>query len=453
MEAVVLRTIEKYKMLQPGDTVIVAVSGGADSMALLHFLHRHKETLGVTLGAAHLEHGMRGETSLQDAAYVQRMCDERNIPLYMRHAHMSATPRPTGIGVEEWGRHLRYDFFEELALEHNAKIATAHTLSDNAETVLFRAIRGAGPRGMAGIPPVRDVFVRPLLEVSRQQVETYCEEQSLNYIFDCTNADLQYSRNLLRLQVMPLLEQAHPGAVGALGRLAADMRQVDALLSEQAAALLTETKRGQGYDAVTLLAAPQPILLHALAALVGPSATRAMLENLLQVLRGEVAGLQLPKGQRAYLRSGCFFLAEDAKNQAEVVPYEIVLTEGKMDLPGGYSLNVRLVVRESMPECGKLKKNSKNCFTFTADYDKIKECESVPVFRTRHGGDIFAPAGRNVTKTLKKWMNEEKIPSECRKTWPFLCCGSRVLWAWNAGFAREVAVENSTKKILVIEQL
>lgn len=450
MEEKVLRMIDAHTMMTPGDVVIAAVSGGADSMALLHFLYSHRQALGIALEAAHLEHGLRGKESLQDAAYVEEICDEWGVTLHTRRAHMDMEPRPQGLGTEEWGRQLRYAYFEELAKERGAKIATAHTLSDNAETILFRAIRGAGPRGLGGIPPVRGPYIRPLLEVSRAEVLEYCAAHSIAYREDKTNDDMQYSRNKIRMKVLPLLEEAHPGAEQALGRLAADMREVDALLTGQAEELLRRAQDdGDGYAVSTLLAAPQPARLQALAQLVGPQTTRPTLTRLERVLRGELGAEQLPQNRMAYLKDGRLLLKQIWDDIA-VEPYEIPLKMGEITLPCGRMLTVEVVSAAGMvAECEKTEKTTRKCFTFTADYDKINRHS---VFRTRRSGDRFSPAGRHVTKTLKKWMNEQKIPPNERAAWPLLCDGDRVLWAWDAGFCEGVAPTGETKTLLRIRQ-
>ena len=193
------------ELLAPGDRVIAAVSGGADSMALLQFLLEYKDALGVGVEAVHVDHRMRAD-SARDAAFVAEFCKKNGVPL---HAFAAAAPpaRPS----EEWCRELRYGFFETLA-GPGVKIATAHTLSDQAETLLLRLARGAGVRGAAGIPAVRGCYVRPMLGVAKAEAEDFCRRRGLAWVTDESNFSDDYARNRLRRHAMPAIEAACPGA-------------------------------------------------------------------------------------------------------------------------------------------------------------------------------------------------------------------------------------------------
>lgn len=448
MEKKVLDWIARHNMLSTKDNVIVAFSGGADSMALFHFLYTHRDVWVLNLSAAHFEHGLRGEDSLRDAAFVREVCQQYGVPLYCGEGNMSERQRPKGLGTEAWARQLRYQFLDGLAEKHGAKIALAHTLSDNAETVLFRAARGTGPRGLGGIPPVRGCHVRPLLPVSRQEIETYCLENDLPYRQDATNRDNHYSRNRLRNQVLPALEQVHPGAAGSLARLAADMRELDGWLDAQAQDLLGRAARpgpnGQtGYNAEILNAAPGPLRLKALALLAGDDIDRAALERARQVLAGERKAAQLPGGLQATLLKGRLYVGHNTG--AEPLPdYAISLAPGRLELPGGYAITVE--ISETCDNFINCEIKRQKSLTFAADYAKI----NCGVFRTRRTGDTFAPKGRGVTKTVKKWMNEQGILPHMRDTLPLLADGSTVLWVWNEGFCHSVQPGAGTKRLLLI---
>lgn len=447
MREKVLQTISKYQMFNKNNNVIVALSGGADSMALFHFLHTNAATLGLTVSAAHFNHGLRGQEANHDADYVRQICQKWNVPLHHKQVNMLQMQPPKGTGTEEWARQLRYAFFKELAQTHHAIIATAHTLSDNAETVLFHAVRGTGPKGLGGIPPVRGVFVRPLLQVNRQEIEAYCQSNGLPFVTDSTNADNQYARNRLRNRVLPQLEQVHPGAQKALGRLAADMREVDAYLETQARQLLQAAKQQQGYLCSAIAQAPAPLQLKALAMLTGPGAGRDMLALLQQVLQGSLQAVQINKGKTARNHNG-FFVIGSAPAKTEHYTYKMPLQVGKITLPGGYNLFLEVQTAHSEIKTGK--KMQENYFTFGANYAKIAKNS---VFRTRMPGDLYAPPGRGVTKTLKKWLNEQKIARETRDTLPLLCCGNQVLWVWGHGFCEGLKAGHSTNEILYIHQM
>ena len=436
--------LRRYAMLQPGDHVVVALSGGADSVALFHFLHAAAGQLGITLAAAHFEHGLRGADSRADAAFVQSLCAEKRVPLSLESGDMANRQRPKGFSEESWARSLRYAFLDSLADGPGIKIATAHTASDNAETLLFNAARGSGPRGLAGIPPVRGVYIRPLIFASRADVESYCAAQGLAYRDDATNALPQYSRNRLRHSLLPLLEDAHPGAAHSLAHLAVDMRDLDDFLAAEADALLRAAALPQGgYAAETLLAAPRPLRLYALAALAGPQPSRAVLTAMENALTGQAGAVSLSPVLQARREEDIFWVATPPED--EPLPlYEEPLCEGRLCLPGGYCVRVSL-----LPAGARAKQpDGEEGAAFYADYDKIGVgC----VFRPRREGDTFSLPGRNITKTVKKWMNEAKIPPAQRGSLPLLARGSEVLWAWGVGFCRELQPSGTAGRLLQID--
>lgn len=446
MEDKVFAYITKYNLIKKGDNVIVALSGGADSMALFHFLHKQASSLQITLQAAHFDHGLRGEESARDAEFVKKVCRQYKVQLYMQQGFMKERTRPVGMGEEEWARHLRLGYLENLAKQQQAIIATAHTLSDNAETVLFRAVRGSGPRGIAGIPPKRGVFIRPLLHVSRAEVEAYCTGNGLEYVTDSTNASVCYARNRIRLSVLPELERVHPGAEQALARLGETMRGVEEYIAQEADVLLHKSKRKQGYDVGMLLAAPEPVRMAAFSQLSGKNADSLTLNNMQRVASGQLGALQLSENHRVRLVQKKLIIERLPKDNEE--NYNVPLREGEIELPDGTRLLVR--VEKANKKLDVEEKNVQRGLTFEADYDKIKR---TCVFRGRLPGDVYRPAGRGVAKTLKKWMNEEEIPLVQRKTLPLLAQGSEVLWIAGYGFCDGLAITESTVKRLYIEIL
>ena len=222
LDAQALETIGHYDMLSPGDAIAVGLSGGADSVSLLHWLCSLRKEYKLDLRAAHLNHGLRGQESDQDEAFCRALCEKWGVPLHVQREDLSALT----AGVEEAGRNARYAFFGQF----NRKIALAHTLSDRAETFLMNVGRGSALRGLCSIPPVRGQIIRPLIECSRAQIEEYCTANNLSYRTDSTNADTGYRRNYIRNEVMPLLGwEAEP-----LRRLFRSLEADEACLSNQA---------------------------------------------------------------------------------------------------------------------------------------------------------------------------------------------------------------------------
>lgn len=452
MQQIVLKTIKDHAMICEGDVVIVALSGGADSVALFDFMRTNAAKLGIKkLYAAHFEHGIRGEESQKDAEFVRKICVECRIELFIEYGEMDKKCRPKGYGTEQWARALRYEFFERLAAEYGAKIATAHTLSDNAETVLFNAVRGSGTIGLAGIPPVRGCFIRPFINVSRGYVEDYCAKQKLNFVQDCTNSDVAYSRNRIRHKVLPELEKTHAGAAVALGRMAADMRELDLWIERQAQDLLDGAfsekiiQGCSGYNVKKLLCAPVPVCKKAIAVLAGKDVDRAAIGRVFMVLRGEIAGTQLPGKKKAVRRKGYLFFEDELKASSVKQECLTPLRAGLIKLPNDIALEVS--VCDSDDFCKKTAISDKKGLTFIADYDKINVHG---VFRNRQAGDVIAPRGRKFTKPLKKWMYEEGIRAEDRNSLPVLAYNSNIMWVWGYGFCEGFEPDDKTKRYLII---
>ena len=244
-----LAAIRRYDMVQPGDTVICAVSGGADSMALLWGLYLLKEKLGIMLEAAHFDHNLRGEESKQDAEFVRKFCEFHDIPLHLG----SGTVIPGKKGLEAAARDARYGFLRSLS----GIIATAHTADDNAETMLMHLLRGSGLRGLGGVTPKSDGLIRPMLDVTRSQVEEFLQENYIRHITDSSNATDAFLRNRLRHHVIPLLKAENPSIALGLSAAAQRIRE-DAALLDSLAAVVDPT------DIAALREAPAPLRRRAI---------------------------------------------------------------------------------------------------------------------------------------------------------------------------------------------
>ena len=205
----VLNTIKIYNMFNKGDKVIIAVSGGPDSISLLYLLHSLKDKLHISLAVAHVNHSLRGAESDKDEAYVKEFCNKFSIDCFVRKADILKREEEKGISCETAGREVRYEFFSELLKEIKAdKIALAHNANDQAETVLMRIMRGTGMEGLVGIKPIRDkIFIRPLINIKREEIEKYCLENHLQPRIDKSNMEKIYNRNKIRLELIPYMQQ------------------------------------------------------------------------------------------------------------------------------------------------------------------------------------------------------------------------------------------------------
>ena len=211
MNRKLLDFIRHYHMLSPGDSVICAVSGGRDSMALLHLMLELQDALSVTVSAAHFNHQLRGEESRRDAEFVRQHCKRLGIPVFRGQGDVAAYAKTHGLGTEAAARTLRYEFLASLS--PGAKIATAHNAQDNLETMLMHLLRGCSLHGLSGIPPVRGRIIRPLLTYPPEELSDYLTKNHIPHVEDSTNALDDAARNVLRHQVLPVLKQLNPRAV------------------------------------------------------------------------------------------------------------------------------------------------------------------------------------------------------------------------------------------------
>lgn len=240
----VLNTIKKHNLIQKGDNIVIGVSGGPDSMALLHVLYNMKELLDIQIVVAHINHMLRKEAD-GETKYVQEFCESLQIQCYIKKVDISKQSESQKISTELAGRNARYDFFEEVAQKVNAnKIATAHNANDNAETVMMNLIRGSGVSGLKGIEPIRDnKLIRPIIECTRKEIEKYCEENRLNPKYDKSNSENIYTRNKIRNKLLPYIEEEfNPNIIESLNRLSTIVSKEEAYFHKNVEKLYEELK-------------------------------------------------------------------------------------------------------------------------------------------------------------------------------------------------------------------
>lgn len=305
MNTKILNTIESCRMLFPKASVVVGVSGGADSMALLHFLWEQKERWpGLRLTAAHVNHGLRGEEADRDERWVRDFCRHRGIPLEVLRIELREEAEKRKLGLEECGREVRYGFFQRLAGE-TGRIATAHTLSDSVETVLFNLARGTGLKGLRGIPAIRGNIIRPLIGCTREETEAYCRERQIGFVTDSTNLQEEYSRNKLRLSVIPVLKEINPAVEEAVGKMTESVGQDDDFLWTEAEKLVKEATLEDGWSCSVLGAAARPVRMRAVRLLRGDSGPeKRHLEEIDRIILAGSGGVSVPGGIDFHARKG-----------------------------------------------------------------------------------------------------------------------------------------------------
>ena len=290
--------IQTYDMLPSGGTVLCAVSGGADSMCLLAWLLELGPKYGCAVAAAHYNHGLRGAQGDADEAFVRDWCAGHSVPFYAGRGDVASAAKEHGWSIEEAGRNLRYAFLSETAEQIGAlRVATAHNRGDNAETVLLNLIRGTGLTGLSGIAPVRGIFVRPLLDTPRQEIEDYLAGRGIPHVEDRTNTDPAHTRNRIRHEVLPLLRQLNPRVEEALVQTAGVLRQEDTYLHTAAERVCRQVEwRGES------AALERKALLELPAALQG-RVVRSMLD-LLQISKKDIGARHIRAVLDLVRRSG-----------------------------------------------------------------------------------------------------------------------------------------------------
>lgn len=413
--------------------LLCCVSGGADSMALLGYFFLNRDELGLrSVCACHLNHGLRGDESDSDEELVRDFCSGRGISLVTEKLSFDPQQAPSEDGFRE----LRYAFFERAAEALGADlIATGHTLSDNAETLLFRLARGTGFRGAAGIPAVRDRYIRPLLYCSREETEEYCRQNGIPFCIDSSNQTDRYSRNVIRHHVMPALETVSSGSLEALERFSLLCGEADSYFSGEAERLVLTGEEGEHVPLDVLLDAPAPLNRYIVSRLIRPyvaDLSSGMIDRCLYAAAS---------GSRTEICPGIFFECSGGDCRASkrylrsTVEPSLVLDRIRDDGTGQFVL-------EDVSLNGRI---PDDLFSSCVDYDKLIGVVSV---RNRRDGDSFRSARRGVTKTLKKLFNERGYSAEKRDRLLILTDDSGIVWIEGEGPAKGKEIGPGTRKVI-----
>ncbi|ACV61181.1 tRNA(Ile)-lysidine synthetase [Desulfofarcimen acetoxidans DSM 771] len=461
----VLKYINKHRMVNKGDKILLAVSGGPDSVAMLDVLFCLRHDLGISLHIAHLNHMFRGEESLGDAEFVRELAVRYNLPVTVRHINVPSFMEKTGLSSQPAARTVRYSFLDETAAQESAsRIALAHHADDQAETVMLHFLRGSGAAGLRGMLPVRDNFyIRPMLCLKRQDIEDYCKKKNLRWRVDSSNLKTDYRRNKIRMYLLPLLEKEYNNNLTAtLNRLADIFREEEDYLE-----LMTRNE----YNNLTVLKSAGEICLNLKGFQQVPLALqRRILRLAWREITGGFRDLAFEQLGKAvilltnHVGSGSLEFPRDVKVVKRYDSFSFIIGKDKQDglsyyydlpVPGkvylaeiNRTLFCEVADTQAMDE--KYDKSFLNRRRFSQDeawldYERV----AFPLcVRGRQPGDIFEPLGLTGSMKLKKYFINQKVPCEVRDKVPLVIGEGKIIWVGGMQISESVKINEVTTKFL-----
>ena len=426
--------------IRPGDMLGVAVSGGVDSMVLLHCVAHLREQMGISVAAYHLEHGIRGQQSCDDMAFVKAQCNIRNIQCITDRTDIPAVVRMTGQSVEAAARQARYAFFDRQKADF---IATAHHMGDMAETVVMNLVRGAGMKGLCGIPQKRGRYIRPMLDVSRQDIEDYAKNNGIAYVQDSTNEDTAHTRNYIRHEIIPRLKNINDAACANIARTAALLREDEDALSQWADSIDCIDVRDDGIyiDMAALMAQHNAVRKRIVRRAIAQADDLRDIENV-HVQSVLDLAQKAESGKRLDIGNGLFSAVVYDKlmiGKNRTVGYNNSLVS--FDGQGRYAAfgtTLTCSVVQSVTEYG-------GCAEYF-NADALLNAQ----FRHRQTGDRIIPIGMSGTKRLSDYLSDKKVPLHKRDDLIVLADGNDVFWVVGIGVS-DVSKVKEGCKILKIE--
>ncbi|KEH90031.1 tRNA(Ile)-lysidine synthetase [Clostridium novyi A str. BKT29909] len=454
----VINTIKCNNMFEVNDKVVVALSGGPDSICLLHILHTLKDELNISIVAAHVNHCLRGEAADNDEMYVKKICEELGIQCFVKREDVHRISKERGISCEMAGREVRYQFFEEVLHKINGnKIAIAHNANDQAETVLMRILRGTGLDGLVGIRPVRDnIFVRPIINLTRDEIENYCDINKLNPRIDKTNFENIYTRNKIRLELIPYIQKNfNSDVIEVLNRFSDTVKVDNEYINNVAKEKYNEYSEISEEKIILkgqLFKEHEAILTRVIR--IAIKNIKGNLNNLEKNHIYDIIDIQkkstgkyimLPSGIRVTNNYGDIYVyKEEKKHKVQKINKEVELNLLEENVVTNHKLKITLDIIKSKEDI----KFDKNPLIKYFDYDKIK---GVIKLRYRKNGDKFMPFGMSGSKKLKDLFIDLKIPKERRDNIPLITFGDDIAWIVGYRISDKFKINKDTKSILKIK--
>ncbi len=425
--------VDLKKFFNHGDTVAVAVSGGSDSMSLLYYMLENSHLYHLNIVAINIEHGIRGESSVSDSMFVKNYCETHGIPIYTFTVDSLKKAEQDKISIEQAARILRYECFQKLLADGKCdKIATAHHLSDNTESVLFNLFRGTGPSGLTGIKAVReDKIVRPFVNISKEEIDKYVESNQIPFVTDETNLSTEYTRNFIRHKIVPKIKKIFPEFDHSIKRLSDITAQENAYLDEQAEQMVKSTDFGA---IITLPCHPVLLARATIVALKGLGISKDwekihVDEVVALANKDNGAKLNLPKNITAFKEYDKISFSKATL----VIEKEIPFALGQFNFNG-----IKINIQQEKTENINLTEG------LFADYSKIPKTATI---RTKRECDLFTKFGGG-TKSLGDYLTDKKIPQRLRNSLPLIADGKEILVIIGVAVSDNVKVDNTTEKIL-----
>ncbi len=498
--------IKENDLISPGDTVVEGISGGADSVCLMLILEEYKKEVAFNTVAVHVHHGIRKKSADKDLKFVEKLCGSKGVELKTYKKDIPLICKITKESEEECGRRIRYEIFDDVCKSYeNAKIAVAHHMNDQAETVIFRIIRGSGIKGLTGMEAKRDNIIRPLLCLKREEIEEYLLQCEQDYRIDETNGKIEYSRNYIRKKIMPKLESVRKNAVDHINALSGEASEINGFMEKKAKELLDEASKEADRRYITkglttkykadVLNEAEPILLKfAVRALITEAGvsikdvTRGHIDAMCEMIGKPKSGeISLPRGVTIVKESGIVYIRPQEGFDGQISEIEIpepvaapvlptanlpvaetkasvanepemsqsgeeteykfyipVIGEGSYPLPNGDTVKCRVINEFDIKDVPE------DTYTKWMDYAKMSDDLCL---RTRKSGDYLVINKKGNEGNLKNYMINEKIPKSERNDIPLLASGSKIYWVVGHRISEDVKVTNDTNIVIQFDYI
>lgn len=444
-------TIAKYSMLSGGETVLVGLSGGPDSVCLLSVLNSLKEELNLKLHAVYVDHGLRPDETPDEIEFCRKLCQEMSVPFTARTIDVKTYARELGMNLQEAARELRYKIFDELFHEIKAeRIALGHTADDQMETFFMRFFRGSGPGGLAGIPPVRAKIIRPLIEIERQEIEEFLKVRGLHYIVDSSNLKEDYLRNRLRLSFIREFKKINPRIAQTLSRTMDILREEERYFEIAVTKALMKLISRKTDLRIELFLAPMEsmdkvILRRVLRRAIDQTkGLRGMgfqhIEDVMEMIRKGRPGdrLSLPKGLRVIKNYATLVMTSEIPQRMETV---------SLCVPGQAVMSdIKAVINASLEERVEGYGDGKTAVLLDAD-----RTGTALLVRPREKGDFFYPLGFGKRKKVQDFFVDRKVPRDERDSIPLILSGNDIVWIAGYRGDERFKVTEGTKRFLKLE--